>query len=66
MPVIKLPISVMTVSGTGADGSKCKLPFTYKDVTYFACTFVDYHSPWCSLTASYSGKWGICVGEFIL
>ena len=60
--------SCRTIGG-GDIGASCIFPFTYKDITYTGCIFVDAddRKPWCStLTDSEGqhvggqGKWGHC------
>lgn len=60
--------SCRTIGG-GDIGASCIFPFTYKDITYTGCIFVDAddRKPWCStLTDSDGqhvggqGKWGHC------
>ena len=41
-------------------GRCCYFPFTYLGKTYHSCTTDDWHRPWCSFDAVYSGEWANC------
>jgi len=41
-------------------GQCCSIPFTYKGVKYASCTTANHNRLWCSLDATYKGKWGNC------
>merc|ERR1719217_1022042 len=42
----------------------CVFPFTYKSVTYNACTSVDWGKPWCPTASGpnidFNHQWGLC------
>jgi hypothetical protein len=39
----------------------CIFPFTYKNLTYDACTEVEHSGPWCSFDSVHKpGGWGDC------
>lgn len=41
----------------------CVFPFTYEGSTYFDCTHHGSAYSWCSLEATYSGKWKYCTKD---
>merc|ERR1712080_166957 len=50
-----------TIGGSVPQGTPCVFPFNYNGLSYSMCTEINNNGvPWCSTTASYSGKWGNC------
>ena len=51
---------VWCASRTSKTGTrKCKIPFQYKDYTYYDCTTADHPTKWCYFEEK-EGSWGDC------